>query len=132
MKKLQLPNSFKKIGALIFIAAFIAMFIVAFTANDPILKGVTKYGVLFGLLLVSISKEKIEDEFIVKLRMQSYAFAFIIGVLYALAMPFIDYMVDLIFQSDKAEIKEIGDFEILWMLLFIQVFYFHMLKRFLS
>jgi len=129
LKKYQLPHSFKKIGFGIFIVSFVAMFAIAFTTNNLDAREISKYGILFGLLIISISKEKIEDEFIIKMRMQSYTLAFILGVLYALVLPFVDFIVDFIFQSDKAEVKDVGDFVILWMLLFVQVFFFHLLKR---
>jgi hypothetical protein len=128
IKKYQLPNHFKKIGFGIFILSFIAMFIVAFTINDPQLRQFTKYGILFGLLIISISKEKIEDEYIIKIRMQSYTIAFIIGVAYALVLPFVDFLVDYFLKED-AQLKDMGDFMILWMLLFVQVLFFHLLKR---
>lgn len=129
LKNLQLPHSYKKIGFGIFIFSFIAFLIVVFTFNSLEAKIITKYGILLGLLITSISKEKIEDELIIELRMQSYTFAFVIGVIYALGMPFFDYLFDFIFQNDKAIFKDMGDFQILWMLLFVQVFYFAKLKR---
>jgi len=128
LKNLQLPHSYKKIGFGIFILSFIAFLIVAFATDSLEAKLITKYGILMGLLITSISKEKIEDELIIELRMQSYTFAFVIGVIYSLGMPFIDYLFDFIFQNDKAIFKDMGDFQILWMLLFVQVFYFAKLK----
>ncbi len=79
--------------------------------------------------MISISKSKIEDELIINLSMQSFTFAFIFGIAYALTLPFIDYFIDTIFNIEKAGIKDSSDFQILWMLLSIQVFYFEFLKR---
>jgi len=129
MDKYQLPNYFKKIGVGLFVVSIISLFINAFSINVFLYREIAKYGMLIGMLLISISKEKIEDELITKLRMQSYTFAFIAGVFYALTLPFMDYFVDLIFQSDKAILKDMGDWQILWILLSVQVFYFEMLKR---
>ncbi|QTE23370.1 hypothetical protein [Polaribacter cellanae] len=56
--------------------------------------------ILFGMLLISISKDKIEDEFIESLRSQSYRIAFILGILYSLLQPFINYGVDLLFDKN--------------------------------
>jgi hypothetical protein len=129
MKKLQLPYALKKIGFGIFIIFFITMFVNAFLINDSDLKLAAKHGVLIGLLITSISKEKIEDELVAKLRMQSYTFAFIMGVVYAIALPLIDYLFETVLGKESAAVKDMGDFTILWMLLFVQVFFFHYLKR---
>ena len=83
---------------------------------------------LVGFLIISISKDKVEDEFIKKLRMQSYSFAFIFCVAYSIGMPYIDYLLDVV-RGIPAVFKDSGDFMILWMLLCIQVFYFEYLKR---
>jgi hypothetical protein len=129
MKKLQLPHSMKKIGFGIFVIFFITMFVNAFLINNIDLKLAAKYGVLIGLLITSISKEKIEDELVAKLRMQSYTFAFVMGVVYAIALPLIDYLFETVLGKESAAVKDMGDFTILWMLLFVQVFFFHYLKR---
>lgn len=129
MKKLQLPHTYKKIGFWIFVVFFVGMLVNAFLIHQAELKMVSKYGLLVGLLITSISKEKIEDELVANLRMQSYTFAFIIGVVYALILPFIDYLFDMAFNNNSAVLKDMGDFNILWMLLFVQVFFFHYLKR---
>ncbi len=127
--KFQLPNRFKKIGLALAVLSFSALFLNAFTINDLIYRGVARYGMLLGLLVISISKEEIEDERIRSLRMQSYSFAFIVGVIYAFAIPLLDFGVDSVFNADNAGMKGLGDFMILWILLTIQVFYFESLKR---
>ncbi len=129
MGKYQLPNYFKKIGIGLFALSFLSLLINAFSINVFVYREIAKYGMLIGMLLISISKEKIEDELITKLRMQSYTLAFIAGVFFALILPFMDYFVDLLFQTDKANLKDMGDWQILWILLSVQVFYFETLKR---
>ena len=130
MKNYQLPNRFKKIGIAIALISFASLFINKFSVNLPEYRLFARYGLLVGMLLISISKEKIEDELIAQLRMQSYTIAFVLGVVYTLALPFIDYFVDVLFKTNEAIIKDIGDFQILWILLCVQVFYFESLKRF--
>lgn len=129
MKKYQLPHSFKKIGIAITICSFLAMFLNKFTFDQPEYRLIAKYGLLVGLLLVSISKEKIEDELVIKIRMESYTFAFVVGVAYALFLPFVDYMIDAFFRAKEASLDEMGDFEILWILLSFQVLCFEYLKK---
>lgn len=129
LKNLQLPNSFKKIGLTITIFSFIGLLINKFTVQQIEIKTICKYGMLIGLLIISISKEKIEDELLVNLRMQSFSFAFICGVAYAIVLPFIAFIIDYFFEIRKPILKDLGDFSILWMLLSIQVLYFEFLKR---
>lgn len=129
LSKYQLPNQFKKIGIWLFIISLISLFINAFSIDDLVIRATIKYGMLIGLLLASISKEKIEDELIVKLRMQSYTIAFIFGVVFTLMMPFVDYIFDYLFKSNEAVIKDMGDWQILFILLSFQIFYFEILKK---
>jgi hypothetical protein len=64
LNKYQLPNVFRKIGYIIF-GIFSIVLILGKLFIDGIEIGiVVKYGILTGLLLVSISKEKIEDELV--------------------------------------------------------------------
>lgn len=128
IKNFQLPNYMKRVGLGITLISFIGLFANKFTVDIELIRSVCKYGMLLGLLLVSISKEKVEDEYIVQLRMQSYTFAFIAAVVLAFIQPFINYAVDYAISGETA-FKENGDFVILWMLLFCQVFYFEMLKK---
>ena len=130
MKHYQLPNRFKKIGIGIILISLIAFFLNKFSIENIDLKLTAKYGILVGLLLISISKEKIEDELITSLRMQSYTFAFITGVIITLLTnPLFNYIANLISEKQQGYFEGVGDWKILWILLSIQVFYFQFLKR---
>ncbi len=129
MKKFQLPHYYKKIGIAMLVISFAAIFINRFTVNQPEIKLLSKYCMLVGMLLMSISKEALEDEFITELRMQSYKFAFTIGVIYTLVLPFVDYLGDAVFSPEHSMFKDVGDFQVLWLLLGMQIFYFEYLKR---
>lgn len=130
MKKYQLPNWFKKIGIGIILISIVAFFVNKFSIEDIDIKLISKYGILIGLLLISISKEKIEDELITSLRMQSYTFSFIAGVIITLLTnPIFNFIANFISQRQGENFQEVGDWEILWILLSVQVFYFEFLKR---
>lgn len=129
MKKFQLPHTYKKIGIIVAVCSFAAMFVNKFTFDEMTYRTIAKYSLLVSMLIVSISKEKIEDEFIIKMRMESYTFAFVMGIAYVLLLPFVDFLVDMFFTSKNASLNDLGDFEILWILLSVQVFYFHFLKK---
>lgn len=129
LKNYQLSNIFKKIGFILFVISFITLFVNAFTINNLVFREITKYSMLIGLLLISISKDKIEDEYIKSLRMQSYAYAFIFGVIFILIQPLFRFIFDMIYNTESTIVKDTGDFDILFILLFIQVFYYELLKR---
>jgi hypothetical protein len=130
MNRYQLPNGFKKIGIGIIIISLVIFFINKFSIENIDLKLTTKYGILLGLLILSISKEKIEDELMTSLRMKSYTFAFIAGVIITLLTnPLFNYIANIISQKQRTNFQEVGDWEILWILLSVQVFYFEFLKR---
>jgi hypothetical protein len=128
----QLPYKFKTIGLVVFIVALILTAIIDFSLKgidykDLFLK-IAKSGAILGLLLISVSKEILEDELIVKLRMQSYDYAFIGGVLFALIMPFINYTIVFVFSS-APKMEMTSDFTILGILLTIQILTFRRLKK---
>ena len=129
MKKYQLPNKFKKIGIGIIILSVATIITNKLSIGNIDLALTAKYGILLGLLVVSISKEKIEDELITNLRMQSYSFAFIAGVLITLTNPLFSYLANIVFEKQQENFQGIGDWQVLWILLSVQVFYFESLKR---
>ncbi len=129
MKKYQLPNKFKKIGIGIIVFSIVAIITNKLSIDNIDLTLTAKYGILLGLLVVSISKEKIEDELITNLRMQSYAFAFIVGVVITLTNPLFSYIANIVFEKQQENFQGIGDWQVLWILLSVQVFYFQFLKR---
>lgn len=85
---------------------------------------------LIGMLIISLSKDKIEDEMTISLRAQSYAIAFIVGVLYALVMPYVEFGVSNVVHSGGEAYKELGDFQVLLFMLMIQLMFYHTLKRY--
>lgn len=125
----QIPNSFKKIGGIIFFSSFMLLVGNQLFFEKLNLSIIAKYGLIIGMFLWSISKEKIEDELIIKLRMQSYTFAFLIVVVFTLVHPFINFLVDFVINDNKSNISDYGDFEILWLLLGSQLWFFEIQKR---
>ncbi len=128
LRVFQLPHAAKRIGIFLALAAFVLLFVNAFLIEKELIRSMARYGLLIGMLIISISKEPIEDERIMSIRMRSYAFAFVAGVAFSLVQPFFDVGVDLLVNPEKAALKDSGDFVILWLLLSIQVFSFHLSK----
>jgi hypothetical protein len=129
----QLPNKFKIVGLVVFIASILSII----TSLKLYMLDI-KYHELFerialsvsviGLLIISISREKIEDELIGKIRMQSYNYAVIVTVLIYLILPFIHFSIVSIFSS-MPKIEGSKDVSVLGVLLMSQIFTFRKLKK---
>lgn len=86
-----LPNYFIKIGiavVILFVLFFVAGMV--FEKSIPIPKEIIASigldGIILGLLLVCLSKSKIEDELIYLLRLKAFTRAFIFGAAYVFAV----------------------------------------------
>ena len=124
-----LPHSFKMLGWAGLIISVLAVLFFRFIMEDAaILLSVAAKMVLVFMLLISVSKEKQEDEMIQKLRVQSYSIAFVMGVIYALAMPVIDFAVDFVINMDTSY-SEMSSGIVLWFMLAMQIAFFQLLKK---
>ncbi len=130
MMNYQLPNKFIWIGIWIFILSFISMITLKFfDFNKDSLRTILRSILLISLLVISIARDKEEDEMIKLMRMQSYALAFIIGVLYAVFQPVINYLVANVKNSNTLNYATIGEFQVLLFMLLIQLMFFNYLKK---
>jgi hypothetical protein len=127
----RLPAYFYKVGLLIAGLTIAAMFFRAFALEGDTewLKLVLQKTLLIGMLLMSVARDKDEDELVVKLRMQSYTYAFIAGVIYALVMPLVDYGVSNVLKPEGESFHDLGDFQVLLFILMVQLLCFNALKR---
>jgi len=128
----RLPHKFMSIGIAIAAVSIITMFIRAFVLEGDTLwlKELAKKGLLVGMLIMSISRDREEDEKTMLLRSQSYAIAFVVGVVYALVMPYIELGVSNVVNSGGEVYKDLGDFQVLSFMLLIQLMFYHNLKRY--
>ena len=134
LQKLQsyklLPNRVKGIGIIMVLISFIALIAGKFLFEDYLtLRLIIKNLLLISLLLVSISRDKIEDEMTLKLRVQSYAFAFITGVVYAMVQPFANLLIESILEKENAIFTELSVSQVLFFMLLVQLAYFTFTKR---
>ena len=126
----RLPVYFKYIGFVLFMISFLIIMSKIFIDDQSeFIRELGKKGFLIGMLLISISKDKEEDELIMKIRSQSYTLAFVIGVIYALVMPYVDYGVSNVLKPEGETLKNLGDFQILIFMLMVQLMFFYVLKR---
>lgn len=134
MKKLQnlklLPNRVKGIGIIMVVISFIALIAGMFLFADyHTLRLLIKNLLLISLLLVSISRDKVEDELTLVLRLQSYGFAFITGVVYAMVQPFANLLVESIISAETVTFTELDVKQVLFFMLLVQLSYFTFTKR---
>ncbi|MFE3869667.1 hypothetical protein ACFX5F_00340 [Flavobacterium sp. ZS1P70] len=129
----QLPNKFKIVGLVLFIVSVLSII----TSLKLYLVGVKYYDLferialttmVLGLLVISVSREKMEDELIAKIRLQSYNYAVIGTVLLYLMLPFIHYAIIFSFSS-MPKMEGSKDISILGLLLSVQIITFRKLKR---
>ena len=96
-------------------------------------KDILRTLVLFFMLMASVSKDKLEDEYNRSIRFQSFVIAFVISTIYAIILPLITVVLDLaiskITGDGTVNFYEISAFEVLFILLGIQLLSFETLKR---
>lgn len=128
MINFRLPHRYMSIGIAISIVAIVCMFVRAFALDGDTewLKLLLQKILLIGMLIMSLSKDKIEDEMSASLRSQSYALAFVVGVAYALIMPYVEFGVSNIVHSGGESFKDLGDFQVLLFMLLIQLMFYHL------
>jgi hypothetical protein len=130
--KYLLPNKFKIVGLLLFIVSVLSIpFIIIYLENNKDLALYKRIGwtiAILSLLMIAISKEKVEDELIAKIRMQSYHYAVIGTVIGYLSLPFILYFISYV-VSPVPKMEDTKDIPIFGVLLCLQIFTFRKLKK---
>lgn len=127
---LQLPHVYKKVGISAFTISMLVLLSTKFIDGESdTFKMVLRQFIIASMLVIAISKEKVEDEMIRKIRHRAFTLSFIWAVIYALVQPYINYGVALIIRPEKAVYEEFGTFIILWFMLAIYLLYFHVMKR---
>lgn len=125
----QLSHRFKKIGYYVAFGTFGLMIAKKFIDEPEWVKSALRVLLLIGMLIISMSKDKVEDEFIDSLRSKSYRLAFIMGVLYALIQPLINFAVSSLLAKE-ASLSGFDYFQVLFFMLLVQLMMFWQLKKF--
>jgi len=127
----RLPTPFKWLGVVLLIVAFVLFFIrKQFPEYAELIRSIGRTIFIVGLLCISLARDKEEDEMTVALRAQSYAIAFIVGVIYAIVMPYIEFGVSNIVHNGGEPYKQLGDFQLLSFMFLIQIAFYQSLKRY--
>ena len=126
----KLPYYWKKIGLYGFAVLFLGLLATKFFESDlEVLKEILKKASLVFLFVIVISRERIEDERVQNMRSQSFSFSFLAAVLYTILQPLVNYLVFAIVKPEKAEVVDLGDFQILWFMLVVYLMFFYVLKK---
>ena len=113
MKSNLLPNSFKFLGVSIFALAFLIPIAMGLLNPQPWddtenRRQIAQAIMLFGLLILILSKEKIEDEFVNSCRLKAFKVVFIAGIIYFLQDAFGTYNGNLLNSSFYLLVMQIG------------------------
>jgi hypothetical protein len=88
---------------------------------------------LFFLLIASLSKDIVEDEYLNHVRYQSYVLAFICAITYAIGLPLVAFIFDFLITTITSEgtisFNEVSAFEVVFILVCFQLLFFETLKR---
>lgn len=99
-----------------------------------ILKDILRTLILLFLLFASLSKDHFEGEFNRHVRFQSYLLAFVCAGAYSIALPLIAIMFDIMIIKITGEgiinFHEVSSFEVMFILMGLQLHFFESLKRF--
>lgn len=127
----RLPASFKWLGVILIVLAFVLFFVrKQFPEHAELIRSIGRTIFIIGMLCISLARDKEEDEMTVTLRAQSYAIAFIVGVIYAIVMPYVEFGVSNMVSDETQAYKQLGDFQLLSFMLLIQICFYHTLKRY--
>ena len=105
-----LPVFFKKVGlvlALLTIAIPIVLkltSIEALLSNKELLKIIVRCLFIIGLTLIGFSKDKIEDEMTMIIRMKAIIMSFIYGLVFAITSPLLAYFTDVSTHDEASSI----------------------------
>ena len=100
---------FKKVGlALVLLTIAIPIVfkltsIEALLSNKELLKIIVRSLFIIGLTLIGFSKDKIEDEMTMIIRMKAIIMSFIYGLIFAITSPLLAYFTD-VFTQDEASV----------------------------
>ncbi|MAZ72553.1 MAG: hypothetical protein CMC70_05335 [Flavobacteriaceae bacterium] len=126
----KLPNYWKKIGAGFFIITLITILTLKFLEGEfTLVKEIVKRVMLLSLFIIVLAREKHEDERIQHLRARAFSMTFLITAVYILIQPVVTTIVRFILNKEIGLFEDLGDFSILWYMLFVYIMFFHLSKK---
>jgi len=131
----RLPHRFKRIGLIISVLIFGFLILYKFYgSSNLIVADLCRNLMLLFLLMASLSKDVVEDEYLNHVRYQSYVIAFICAIGYSVGIPLIAFLMDILIANITSEeinkFYEVSAFEVIFILVCFQLLFFETLKRF--
>jgi len=124
-----LPQDFKKVGAIVAIVSFICLIMSKFAMDTgPEIKDLLRSIMLIGMMLIVMSKEEHEDERIDKIRNKAFAGSFILGIIFSLAQPFVNFAVENLF-SDPEPYADISAFQVIFIMITFYLMFLRLMKK---
>ena len=131
----RLPHGYRKVGMIG--AALVMAFLVGYKCyggDGLLIKDICRHVMLLLLLMATMCKDPIEDEYIEHIRFQAYVVSFIFAVSYAVLLPLLALVLDLLITKitgdGQVNFYEISAFEVIFTLVCFQLLVFETLKRF--
>lgn len=121
-----LPVKFKKaaLGVLALVILFSVLYkLEMFEMDKEISKSISITGILLSLLILAITRSKVEDELTLRIRLRAFASSFIFGVGFIIIEPFANLLFGDNFMTDK------GAPELLLTMLLFYFFSMFIMKR---
>jgi uncharacterized membrane protein SirB2 len=126
------PPVFKLVGGILLILAFLPLIFINssdwMNAQKELMLILIFNAIILGLLFLAWSKDKVEDEMTISLRLKAMSLAFIFGILYTVFMPLLEYWFAILY--DEPLVVFSSQQLILTMLIFyLIIFYLQKLRR---
>ena len=127
-KHVLLPVYFKKVGLAVMILAFVPAIIVKsmnfelMQSQKELFRVLTLNAFILGLLFVAWSRDTVEDEMTVSIRLKSMSWTFTWAVLYVIITP----LIDLLF---KDPIDDLTGQQVVMSMLFVYLIMYYLQKR---
>ncbi|EAS18806.1 hypothetical protein BBFL7_00626 [Flavobacteria bacterium BBFL7] len=127
-----LPAYFIWVGLTVCLLSILGLLLVHFQFENPVdfYKNLFMHFILIGLFIITLSRDKNEDERTLQLRYRAFGFAFVLGTFMLLLMPFAAMILDSI--NDRTPLEWEQDqsfFFIISSFLFYYLMYFQIFKK---
>lgn len=123
-----LPNYFKKLGVVIIVLSLIPPIIIKslnieiIQSQRDLLKIITLDLLILGLFLIGMSRDKVEDEMTIDIRLKAMAWTFSWAVIYVILQPFV-------YLLFKDPVQDLTGQQVVVSMLFVYMIMFYLQKK---
>jgi hypothetical protein len=123
-----LPNRFKKVGLTLIVLAFVVGIVLKLMSLDllptqkELFRTLMLSGINLGLLLITLSKDKLEDEMTIAIRLKAMAWSFTWAVFYVIISPFMNILF-------KDPMRDLAGQQVIMSMLFVYMIMYYLQKK---